>query len=89
MEFTDYGKKLAAAEPVPTFPEGGATASMKAAAHDAGLAIILTGVDADGRKFKSSAKSMIGAFFTMKAVWGLNNAWHVLDDGSRKLVIRR
>ena len=89
MNFTTYGKQLAANESIPTFTETGASASMKAASHDAGIDVLLTGKDANGKRFQRTAQSSYGAFFTARACWGIERAWHRLPDGTRKLMFTR
>lgn len=89
MNYTAHGKSLAANETVPTFTETGASASMKASAHDTGLDILLTGKDANGKRFQRTAKSSIGAYFTATSCWGIERAWHRLPDGKRKLIFSR
>lgn len=90
MKFTTYGQALAKAEPVPApHPLGGATAHMHACSHDSGTEIVLTGKDSRGKSFRMTAKSVYAAYMKMEAAWGLNRAWHVREDGTRKLVIVR
>lgn len=89
MRFTDYGKARARSEErFDPGSESGATAHMRAAAHDTGEVYVLTGRDINGRPIRRSARSIEGAYFTMSAVWGINNAWHVTEEG-RRLCIRR
>ena len=88
--FTKYGKALAAQEDVPApDPLGGATASMKAMQHDSGISVLLFGRDSSGKPFTKSAKSVFGAWFTARAAWGINTAWHLRDDNTRRLIFRR
>lgn len=88
--FTRAGKRMAQAEPIPEpHPLGGATAHMHACQHDAGLTIVLIGKESNGRRFTKHAKSVYGAFMTMEACWGLNNAWLVDENGKRTLLMRR
>lgn len=89
MRFTTYGKQAAKAEPVPAITETGATAHMLAAGHDAGMTVLLTGADVYGRRIVREARSVYGAYFTMRAMWGIQRAWHVREDGTRKLLISR
>ena len=90
MQFTAYAKNLAQSEPVPeAHPLGGATAHMHACNYDAGKTVLLTGKDTNGKSFQKEAKSLYGAFMMMQAAHGLQRAWHVREDGSRKLLIRR
>lgn len=90
MIFTEYGKRLAKDEPVPeAHPLGGATAHMKACEYDADKTLLLTGKDANGKRIRRVAKSVYGAFMTSRAMWGIERAWHVLPDGSRRLVMYR
>ena len=89
MHFTEYGKSLAAAEEVPVTTETGAVASMKAIGYDSGNAMLLTGHDARGRRIEIRTSSLYGAFFAMRSMWVLGRAWHVREDGTRKLAIRR
>lgn len=90
MEYTDYGKKMAEAEPLPEpHPLGGATAHMAVCGYDAGIEVLLTGHDARGRKFNRSAKSVFGAFMIAKALWGVERAWHRREDGTRRLLFKR
>lgn len=90
MEFTEYGIALAEQEGTdyPDFGEG-ASAHMAACNHDTGLTLRLCGLDVHGHRFAFEAQSVLGAFMKMKAASGVNNAWHVREDGTRKLVIRR
>lgn len=87
MHFTDYGKSIAD-RPAPT-NETGAAAHARACQKDDGLAILLTGRDVNGRRFTRTARSVSGAYFTMRAMYGLERAWHVRDDGTRRLICRR
>ena len=88
--FTKYGKALAAQEDVPApDPLGGATASMKAMHVDSGIEVLLIGRDSSGKRFTKSAKSVFGAWFTARAAWGINTAWHLRDDNTRRLIFRR
>lgn len=64
----------------------GASVHAKACTVDTGLEVVLTGVDAKGKRFRRTAKSVCGAWFTMKACHGLRNAWHV-ENGKRRLLI--
>jgi hypothetical protein len=90
VEFTKYGKTLAANETVPApHPLGGATAHMHACQHDAGIKVRMTGHTSEGKRFTREAKSVYGAYATFQAMWGLDRAWHVLPDGSRNLIFRR
>jgi len=86
--FTKAGKAAAAAEPVPDYGDG-ASAHVKACAHDAGVTVLLVGHDANGRRFTRGARSVYGAYFTMRACWGLDRAWLVSDSGKRTLLMRR
>lgn len=87
--FTAYGKKMA--EPVPPDPTGlgGASAHAAACSHDSGIRVLLTGHDRHGRRFRREARSVYGAFMTMEACWGLERAWHIRPDGSRRLLLAR
>lgn len=90
MRFTVYGRAQAGAEPKmpePTIP--GATAHMEACGYDTGKKIVLTGTDFNGKKFRKEAKSVYGAFATMRAVAGLTRAWHIREDGTRRLLISK
>lgn len=89
MEFTKYGKAQAQAEPIPTITATGATAHMEACQYDAGMEVVLTGQDVNGKRFRKTAKSVYGAYATMRAVWGLQRAWHVRPDGTRRLLMQR
>lgn len=90
MDFTKYGKEMAATEPVPEpHPLGGATAHMKACEYDAGLRVRLIGKDVDGKRVVKEAKSVYGAFMMAEALWSLNTAWHLREDGTRRLLMRR
>lgn len=88
MNFTEYGKALAAAEGRFTTASQGATASMEATVYDAGTVILLTGKDASGRSFRRTAHSVFGAYVTAQSLWGIRRAWHV-KDGHRRLVFTR
>jgi hypothetical protein len=90
MQFTEYGKTLAKGE-TRFDPQGatGATAHMKACQHDAGIKVKLIGRDVNGKKFTMEAKSVEGAFMKARAAWGLNSAWHLREDGTRRLIFRR
>lgn len=87
---TAYGRKLLSEEvpPVP-HPLGGATAHMHECAYDTGLVILLIGQDAEKRHFTRVTRSVHGALASADALWAVRNAWHVLPDGSRRLVFRR
>lgn len=89
MDFTRYGRQLARNEAVPPMIGTGATAHANAIAYDAGLDVLLTGRDGFGRRFHISARSVLGAYATARAVRGVHRAWHRLPDGSRRLVFRR
>jgi hypothetical protein len=89
MRFTSHGRTLAAAETVPTITGTGATAHMRAIEYDAGIRVLLTGRDAGGRRFRREARSVFGAYATAGALWGINRAWHVRDDGTRRLIFAR
>lgn len=90
MYYTEYGKALAKAE-VRFHPNGatGATAHMKACEHDAGIKVKLIGRDVNGKKFTMEAKSVEGSHMKALACWGLNTAWHLREDGTRRLLWRR
>jgi len=95
MKVTEYGQKLAndtqdaAALAARVGEATGATAHMLACETDTGLVVKLTGQDFRGRRISRHARSVAAAWFTMKAVAGLNNAWHILPDGTRRLLIVR
>lgn len=89
MNFTAYGKALAATERRFTSTEIGATGHMLACQYDTGLQILLTGTDASGRSFQRSASSVFGAYMQAQAAWGIERAWHLKADGTRKLLFRR
>lgn len=88
MKFTPYAINLAQSEPVPApHPLGGATAHMHACQYDAGKVVVLTGKDVNGKRIRKEARSIYGAYMTMRAMHGLTRAWHVREDGTRKLLI--
>lgn len=90
MKFTPYGQTLAQSEAVPApHPLGGATAHMKACEYDAGKTVLLTGKTVNGKAFRMSAHSIYGAFMKAQAAHGITRAWHVREDGSRKLLFSR
>ena len=95
MDITEYGQKLAKATEDSTAlanavgTKTGADAHAAACGTDAGLNVILTGKDFNDKGIRKTAKSVAGAFFTMKAVAGLERAWHVDSSGKRKLLISR
>lgn len=92
MHVTKYGQTIAndrAALEAHTGGRTGASAHAAACSLDTGMEFVLTGTDFSGKRFTRTARSMAGAWFTMLAVAGINNAWHVRADGSRKLAIRR
>lgn len=90
MEFTKYGRTLAAAEPrMHTEGRTGATLHVASIGYDQGLTILLTGRDRTGRSFKRHASSIFAAWATMSAMWGLERAWLVEPDGRRRLLMRR
>ncbi len=89
--FTKYGRSIA--DPPETIAawvgsRTGADAHRRACELDAGILIKITGHDYQGKRFHRHARSVSGAFFLMQAISGLENAWHITDQG-RKLVIRR
>lgn len=94
MRITKYGEELrrspGEAEALRRATEGlsGASAHAAACGADAGLELLLTGVDYKGRRFRREARSVAGALATMAACRGLNSAWHLLD-GKRRLVLAR
>lgn len=91
MKLTAYGIQMRDTEPLPSFEgTGGATKHALACAYDSGIEVVLTGTRYhSGARFTQKAHSVLGAWMTMKAVGGLNNAWHVLPDGTRKKLITR
>lgn len=89
MIFTAYGKALAAAEPIPTLTSTGATAHAEAIAYDAGIRVLITGRTYDGKRFSRSARSVYGAYAAILALGGAQRAWHVREDGTRRLILTR
>lgn len=87
MRITDYGKTIAD-RPAETASTG-ATAHMEACRKDDGLTIVLTGHDVHGKRLRREVGSLSAAYFTMHAMWGIERAWHVREDGSRRLAIAR
>lgn len=88
MNYTAFGTALAKAEPLPTLGTG-AGAHVQAIAYDAGISVLLTGKDANGKTFRRTAKSVLGAHATALAAWGIRRAWLVQADGTRKLIFSR
>ena len=95
MKFTKYGTDLAAREEADRIkymrPENaaGASAHARAAAFNVGLNILLVGNDLHGKRFTYRAGSVSGAYFTAGAMWGIKRAWHIREDGTRRLIFRR
>lgn len=91
MRLTDYAFENLTSEGPMTGDtrETGATAHMLACQYDNGTLFVLTGKDDRGRSFKREARSLSGAYATMLAVRGINRAWHVRPDGTRRLAIIR
>lgn len=92
VKFTEYGKDLARNEQVPPrWAEGvrqGASRHAAACKVDSGLQIVLTGV-VEGRPVRKEARSVLGAWATAQACYGVTRAWHVTPDGKRRLVFVR
>ena len=88
MRFTEYGKKLAKEQPMFTTEKTGASAHAEACSYDCGTNIRLIGETRE-KRFYRSAKSVQGAHATAQACWGINSAWHIREDGTRKLIFRR
>lgn len=89
MRFTKYGQELAAQEAMPEIQETGASAHAKACAYDTGTRVVLTGRDAHGKRFRREALSVYGAYMQATALWAVERAWHVREDGTRRLVFSR
>lgn len=90
MKFTAYGRDRAAVEgPAPEHPIGGASAHVEACKRDTGMEILLTGTDFNGKPFRTHAYSVSGAWAKMLAAPALSRAWHIRQDKSRRLLLKR
>ena len=92
MRWTKFGVKtfeVEAEENKFVSTSTGAQLHMEVCNFDAGIEVLLTGSDRSGKAFRRSARSCLGTFATMRAVSGLQRAWLIREDGTRKLLCTR